>query len=117
MLNGLLVFLSMIGGVALALRLLRALLRTGVGLAEAVTASGLAEVSARRGDLTELAERQALALRARRLARGSALHGLLWVLLLGVPVVAGWTQHVYAAASVLWLVPLPPLRSSLEPPR
>lgn len=116
MLNGLLVFLSMIGGVALALRLLRALLRTGVGVAEAITASGLAEVSARRGDLTEMAERRALELRARSVARGSALRGLLWTLLLAVPALGGWTQHVYAAAAVLWLVPLPPLRSGLETP-
>lgn len=101
----LLTVLAVAGALALLGQLFRALARLGIAAVEKTAASGLAEVAARRGDLTSLAERRELEGRARY---GRARYGLLaaaWLLLLIVPVMAGWTRETYAAASVLWLLP------------
>jgi hypothetical protein len=104
-LNVVLTVLAVMGALALVGQLLRALARLGLAAVEKTAASGLAEVAARRGDLTGLAERRDLEGRARY---GRARYGLLvaaWLLLLIVPVITGWTREAYAAASVLWLLP------------
>jgi hypothetical protein len=101
----LLTVLAVAGAFALLGQLFRALARLGIAAVEKTAASGLAEVAARRGDLTGLAERRELEGRARH---GRARAGLLvaaWLLLLLVPVFTGWTREAYAAASVLWLFP------------
>jgi hypothetical protein len=101
----LLTVLAMAGALALFGQLFRALARLGIASVEKTAASGLAEVAARRGDLTSLAERRELEGQARY---GRARAGLLvaaWLLLLIVPVITGWTREAYAAASLLWFLP------------
>lgn len=93
------------GVLALLGRLVRALLRLGLAAAEATAVAGLIEVSARRGDLTGLAERQAQEKRVHRLRLRAALRVLLWAGVLVVPPFVGWGREVYAFASLLWLVP------------
>lgn len=96
---------AILGAVGLGVRLARSLLRLGVAAAETTAAQGLAEVSARRGDLSALAEHRA---RARALSRsrwvGFALL-LLWLVLLAAPPLLGWAREAYAAAALLWLLP------------
>jgi hypothetical protein len=103
-------FLAVLGVLAILVRLGRSLLRVGITLAEETAARGLAEASARRGDLTGLAERreQARALRRKRLQQLGA--SVLWAALLVVPALAGWSAPVYAASSLLWLLPRKPIR-------
>ena len=98
-------FLAVVGGFALAARLSRALVRLGLAAVEATAASGLAEVAARRGDLTGLAERRETEERARQGRLRAALVVVLWLLVLLVPPLTGWMREVYAAASMLWLLP------------
>lgn len=103
--GALLTVLAVAGAFALLGQLFRALARLGIAAVEKTAASGLAEVAARRGDLTGLAERRQMEGRARH---GRARAGLLvavWLLLLVVPLATGWTQEVYAAASLLWFLP------------
>ena len=98
-------FLAVAGGLALVARLFRALIRLGLAAVEKTAASGLAEVAARRGDLTGLAERRETEGRARQGRLRAALLVALWLLVLLVPPFTGWTREVYALASVLWLLP------------
>lgn len=105
MLDSLLLLLAVLGVLALLARLVRSLLRLGLAAAEATAVAGLIEVSARRGDLTGLAERQAQEKRVHRVRLRSALRVLLWAGVLVVPALVGWGREVYAFASLLWLVP------------
>jgi hypothetical protein len=102
--------LALLGGAMLFLRLTAAVLRLGLALAEVAAASGVAEIGARRGDLTALADARRDHRTARRAALGHALVALLWLVALLLPPLIGWTLHVYAAASVLWLLPRPATR-------
>ena len=110
-LEPLLVLLAIAGAVGLGVRVVRSLLRVGVTAAEETAVASLAEVSARRGDLTGLAENREM----RRSLRRSRLRevGLLgvWVGLLAVPPVAGWLPAGYAAAALLWFLPRRPIRA------
>lgn len=109
LLNLLLLTLAAMGLVALLGRIFRSVVRLGLAAAEAAGVAGLAEVSARRGDLTGMAERQALVKTVRRARlRALALVGL-WAALLVAPPVLGWGREVWAACSVLWLLPRAPL--------
>jgi hypothetical protein len=102
--------LALLGGAMLVLRLTGAVLRLGLALAEVAATSGVAEIGARRGDLTVLADARRDHRIARRAALRHALAALLWLVVLLLPPLIGWTRHVYAAASVLWLLPRPATR-------
>lgn len=110
-LGSLLVLLAILGAAALAGRVLRTLLRLALRAAEETAASGLAEVSERRGDLTAMTERRAQ-LQAARARRRRELWALaIWLLWLVLPPILGWLPEGYAAAALLWLVrPLSPSR-------
>ena len=102
--------LAVFGFMALALRLGRELVRLALNAAESTHATGLAEVSERRGDITGLMERRAAAdtLRRNRLRTWLQVVGLL--LLLVIPPFFGLGREVYAASALLWFVPARKLR-------
>ena len=102
--------LALVGLAALVYRLGRSLLRLGLAAAEAGAVGGMMRVSVRQGDLTGMAERQALVSAVRR-GRALALLTLaLWAALLVVPPLAGIARPVYAAAALVWLLPRRPIR-------
>lgn len=107
--------LAVVGVLAIVARLGRSLLRVGITVAEETAAAGMAEASARRGDLTGLAERrdQRAALRRTRFKQLAVC--ALWAALLVVPALAGWGRPVYVAAVLLWLLPRAPLRQVRAP--
>ncbi len=106
----LLVFaLAAAGCVALVSRVGRSLFRFGLAAARANAAAGLLEVSTRRGDLTAMAERREQASAFRRARLGSGLRLLLWIGALAAPPLLGWAREAYALASLVWLLPRPPL--------
>ena len=102
--------LAVVGVLAILARLGRSLLRVGITVAEETAAAGMAEASARRGDLTGLAERRAQRAALRRTRFGQLAVSVLWAVLLVLPALAGWGRPVYAAAVLLWLLPRAPLR-------
>jgi hypothetical protein len=104
LLRGLVVVLAIAGGMALLSRALRSALRLLLRTGEVTAASGLVDISLRRGDLTTLAERRAQERRARRRRRRDGLLSLLWFAWLLVPVAGGWLPGAYALAAPLWLV-------------
>jgi hypothetical protein len=112
-----LLILAVAGAIALLGRAFRTGLRLALQTAEATAASGLAEVSARRGDVTGLAERRVHLERARRLRRTELLFLGLWVGWLAIPPLAGWLPAAYAPAVLLWLLPRRPIRPPLPPTR
>jgi hypothetical protein len=87
----------------------------GLAFAEATAASQLAEISAQRGDLTGLAERQASERAARRRQVTDVAFAALWLIWLIVPLFTDWTQPLYAAAAPLWLLPQRPIRIRSTP--
>jgi hypothetical protein len=114
LLTGLVTLMSVAGAAALVIRLVRSALRLALRAAEATAAAGLADVSARRGDITGMMERRAAEQGARRERRGALLLALLWLLWLVVPVFAGWAREAFAVAAVLWLAPQQPLRARTD---
>lgn len=102
-----LVPLAIVGAVAILRNLLRTLVRLGIRAAEATSASGLAEVSARRGDLTVLAERRAVLREARQRRAGDLVRTLLWLGWLTLPLFLGWVVPAYLIALPLWFVAPP----------
>jgi len=100
---------------ALVGRLFRSLLRLGLAAAEATVVAGQIDSSARRGDLTALAEGRAQERGVRRARLLAGLLTVLWVALLVVPPVVGWGREGYAAAVLLWLLPRQPLRPRNAP--
>ena len=105
-----LLLLAVLGFVALVTRLARAGLRLGLNAVEATAASGLADVSHRRGDITGFLERQASGAALRRARRRNLAALLGYGLLLAVPLFAGVAREVYAASALLWLLPRRPVR-------
>ena len=97
--------LAAAGVLALLLRLGGALLVLGLNAAESTAASGLAEVSERRGDVTGFLERRRTADTLRGARRRAALTLLVLLLLLAVPPVVGVAREAYAACALLWLLP------------
>jgi hypothetical protein len=97
--------LAVAGFAAVALRAGLALFGALRGGVDAFLARDLAEVRARRGDLTGLEE----AAGARSVARRRRLLALsiftMWVGLLVVPSLTPWPLFLYASYSLLWLVP------------
>ncbi len=82
-----------------------AVLRRGV---DSFLSRETADVRARRGDLTGLAEAEETSRRARgaRLRAGGAL--LFWLALLAIPPLIDMATTIYAVCAMLWLAP--PLR-------
>jgi cobalamin synthase len=107
--------LAVVGAFGLVHRLLRAVARLVLAVAEVTAASGMAEVSARRGDLTALAERRS----SQRVARQRQWKDLLfvagWLAWLIVPPLVGLAQPLYAAAAPLWFLPRAPVRAPAPP--
>lgn len=97
--------LAIAGALAVVYRLVRALARLVLSFAEVTSASGLAEVSARRGDLTAMAEQRVHERLARRRQWGDLLYVLLWLGWLLLPPLISLAQPFYAAAAPLWLLP------------
>jgi len=114
-LGGLIGLLAFAGGAALVARLARASIGVALRAAEAAAARGMADVSARRGDVTGMMERQSAAREARRALRLMLLLGAVWLAWLVVPLFAGVARHAYAAAALLWLAPNPRLRMGPKP--
>ena len=104
-------FLAFVGVLAILARLGRSLLRVGITAAEETAAAGVAEASARRGDLTTLAERKEQKVALRRTRWKQLATSAAWAALLVVPPLAGVGQAVYAASALVWLLPRAPLRA------
>jgi hypothetical protein len=100
-----LVGLAMLGAAALAFRLFRSVGRTVLRAAEAAAAQGLADASARRGDLTGMQEGHDRVRRARSSRRRAGLAAAVWLLWLALPLAFGALPLAYALAAPLWLVP------------
>lgn len=97
--------LALAGAAAILLRAGAALLRLAHGGLESLYAGGLAEAHARRGDITGLqdaASSREHAVRRRRLAVASLV---MWAGLLLLPLITPWPATMFAAYSLLWLVP------------
>ncbi len=105
--EGLLLLLAFLGGIALLYRSLGGLFRLALRASQETAARGLAEVSARRGDITAMAERQRAADAARRDRRAHMAVTLLWILWFAVPLMLGSPRIPFAIASLLWLLPTP----------
>jgi hypothetical protein len=116
LLSVILLLLAVLGVVALVARLGRAALRLGLNAAEATAASGLAEVSQRRGDITGYLERRASTETLRRARRRNLAAVFGYGLLLVAPLFADAAGEVYAAASLLWLLPRRPVRPASAAP-
>lgn len=108
-----LLLLAVLGFAAVLGRLARAALRLGLNAAEATAATGLAEVSQRRGDVTGFLERQASTAVLRRARRRNLAAVAGYGLLLAVPLFAGVAREVYAASALLWLLPRRSVRAGL----
>ena len=115
-LQGLSAALAVVGAAALGVRFLRSALRVLLQAADVTAAESMAEISARRGDLTTLAERRADERQARQGRRRDGVVALLWLLWLLVPAAAGWASIAYALAAPVWLLPSRPLRSAPQGP-
>ena len=113
-LTSLVTIMAVLGVAALVIRLVRTALRLALRAAEASAARGLAEVSARSGDLTGMMERRAAEQGARRERRGALLLAFLWLLWLAIPPFLGLGREAFAVAAVLWLVPVQPLRVRVD---
>jgi hypothetical protein len=103
--TGVVLLLAIVGAFALFLRLTRSIGRIALSAAEATAAAGLAEVSARRGDITEMSERAAAARRARGARRRDLTLAVVWSLWLVLPLVLGLSPEAYAVAAPLWILP------------
>lgn len=114
----LIVFLmAVLGVLALLGRLARSVVRLGLNAAESTAASGLAEISERRGDVTGFMERQAATRSLRRARRRTLALAVGYLLLLAIPPFFGLGREVYAACALLWLLPRPPLPRIQAPPQ
>lgn len=106
------VVLAVLGALAVAYRLLRSIARFVLAYAEVTAATGLAELSARRGDLTALAEQRATQRSARQRQWTDVLFVALWLAWLVGPPLTAWTQPLYAAAAPLWFLPYRSIRTA-----
>ncbi|HEY8507399.1 MAG TPA: hypothetical protein VIL32_03520 [Steroidobacteraceae bacterium] len=92
---------------AVLLRLGIALLHTGRHTLEWYVARQISDQRASRGDLTGLAEAEKVRAAAAREQRRFALHALMWILLLALPLLVPGAVLVYPLYSLLWLLPRP----------
>lgn len=109
--------LAVFGVLALLGRLARSVVRLGLNAAESTAASGLAELSERRGDITGFMERQAHARGLRHARRRTVALAAVYLLLLAIPPFLGAAREVYAACALLWLLPRAPLPRIQAPPQ
>jgi hypothetical protein len=109
-----LLLLAVFGFLALVLRLGRELVRLALNAAESTAATGLAEVSERRGDITGLMERQAAAQSLRRARRRTIAEVAFLFLLIAIPPFTEFTREVYAACALLWFIPARRLRPRVQ---
>lgn len=109
-----LLLLAVFGFLALAGRLGRALLRLALNAAESTAATGLVEVSERRGDITAMIETRNAAQALRRKRRLTLLTVAGCFLLIAIPPLAGVAREVYAACALLWFVPTRRIRPTVQ---
>jgi hypothetical protein len=105
LLSLILLLLAVFGFLALAGRLGRALVRLALNAAESTAATGLAEVSERRGDITGMMEKRTAAQTLRRNRRITLLTVIACLLLIIIPPFADVAREVYAACALLWFLP------------
>jgi hypothetical protein len=103
--GGLLALLAIIGAAALVYRSIGGIFRSVLRASQETAASGMAEVSASRGDVTSMLERKRLAESARRDRRRHSLLTLAWILWFTLPLIFGGARIAFALAAVLWLLP------------
>lgn len=97
--------LAFIGIAAAIWHLVRAAFRfLGHGAAE-VWADELARTHARKGDVTSLEETQREREAVSRWKTRTGGEAVGWLILLVVPPLTPWGRHIYAAYTLLWLVP------------
>jgi hypothetical protein len=104
-LDPLVLLLAVLGGAALLLRALGGLFRLALRASQETAARELAEVSARRGDITGMEERRRAAAAARQDRRRHLLLTLLWIAWFVLPLMLGAARIPFALASLLWLLP------------
>ncbi|WP_420129246.1 hypothetical protein [Longimicrobium sp.] len=109
-----LLVLAVFGFVALAGRLGRSVLRLALNAAESTAASGLAEISERRGDITGMMETRNTAQTLRRNRRLTLLAVVGCLLLIIIPPFAGVAREVYALCALLWFIPTRRIRPSAQ---
>lgn len=114
-LGGFVGFLAVLGVGALALRLFGAVGRFVLRAAEIAAASGMAEASTRRGDITALGEARAAIERARWKRRRQGLMAVAWGAWLVLPLVTRTIPEAWALAAPLWLLPNPPASRGTPP--
>jgi hypothetical protein len=114
LLSLILLILAVLGFLALAGRLGRALLRLALNAAESTAATGLAEVNERRGDITAMMETRNAAQTLRRSRRVTLLSAAACFLLIAIPPFAGVAREVYAACALLWFVPARGIRPTVQ---
>lgn len=111
----LLILLAIPGVLAVLLRLGTDLLHTVKHTMEWYVARQISQQRAGRGDLSGLAEAEKLRAAASRKQRWYGFHALIWMLLLGFPLLIPGAVLVYPLYSLLWL--LPRRRFSIETAR
>jgi hypothetical protein len=102
----LLLVLAVAGFLAVFRQLLYAAFRVLRGSVDAFLLREAAGARAARGDVTGLAEARAERARSRSARLRAAAHLAAWVALLSVPFLVRPTLMLFAAYSVLWLIPL-----------
>lgn len=100
-----LTLLAVAGIATAAWHLLRAAFRFLQQAAGRIWADEMAQIHARRGDLTALRERERERNQATRSLARSGLVTLGWLALLVGPALTGWGRPIYAAYAVLLLGP------------
>jgi hypothetical protein len=103
---------ALAGAVAVVRRMLRAGAQLVLDLAHRTTAIASAEAAARRGDITARDEALHQVTEAGRCARGDAAALLGWGGALLAAILSPFTLTLLAAAALLWLAPVRPLRTS-----
>ena len=110
MLEGLVDLLALLGGVALVMQLFRFAAKVILSAAQGAAASGVAESSMRRGDLTAMTEGREAEKQARRDRRTNSVIALVLLLWIAVPLAVGYVEEGYAIAAPIWLLPRKPIR-------
>jgi hypothetical protein len=103
--SGLAALLALVGAAALIYRSIGGIFRLALRASQETAASGMAEVSASRGDVTGMLERQRLAESARRDRWRHSILTIAWILWFTLPMILGGARLAYALASVLWILP------------
>lgn len=103
--NTAITLLGVAGVLAVVLRLARALFLALRGGVDAFIARDLADNRAQRGDVTGLGDAHMAVQQARRRRLAALGASSIWVGLLIVPTLTPWPRLLYAAYSLLWLLP------------